>query len=216
MEIREVIINNKAIEKISYYAYSKDDSQMLALKNKIHAVWNNHFIDRRGYKKYIQQCFLDSSDADVITIQTYYEEDDGTNLVSILDNSQVPANLMSGLSKERADREFHNDTQTIEIEYSTASLPFTMPGNCSLRRQTHNLNADYSDKGTYNVYVVGTVANVDSLVKSENSSLSCTIPDGYTLTATDSFKLLYNSSDELQSCTLTQQDSFPFFDKNLP
>ena len=26
----------------------------------------------------------------------------------------------------------------------------------------------------------------------------------------------YNSSDELQSCTLTQQDSFPFFDKNLP
>ena len=46
--------------------------------------------------------------------------------------------------------------------------------------------------------------------------MSCTIPDGYTLTATDSFKLLYNSSDELQSCTLTQQDSFPFFDKNLP
>ena len=70
MEIRVVIINNKAIEKVSYYAYSKDDSQMLALKNKIHAVWNNHFIDRRGYKKYIQSCFLDSADADVITIQT--------------------------------------------------------------------------------------------------------------------------------------------------
>ena len=61
MEIREVVINNKAIEKISYYAYNKDDSQMLALKNKIHAVWNNHFIDRRGYKTYIEQCFLDSS-----------------------------------------------------------------------------------------------------------------------------------------------------------
>ena len=86
-----------------------------------------------------------------------------------------------------------------------------MPNNCLLRRQTHNLNADYSDKGTYNVYVVGTVENVDSLVKSENSSLSCTIPDGYTLAATDSFKLLYNSSDALQSCTLTQQDSFPYF-----
>ena len=216
MEIREVIINNKAREKISYYAYSKDDSQMLALKNKIHAVWNNHFIDRRGYKRYIEQCFLDASDADIITIQTYYLEDDGTNLISILDDSQVPSNLKSGLSTTRADREFHNDTQTIEVEYSSASLPFTMPGNCSLRRQTHNLNADYSDKGTYNVYVVGTVANLDSLVKSENSSLSCTIPDGYTLAATDSFKLLYNSSDALQSCTLTQQDSFPYFDENLP
>ena len=76
MEIREVVINNKAIEKISYYAYNKDDSQMLAIKNKIHAVWNNHFIDRRGYKRYIEQCFLDASDADIITIQTYYLEDD--------------------------------------------------------------------------------------------------------------------------------------------
>ena len=216
MEIREVVINNKAIEKISYYAYNKDDSQMLAIKNKINAVWNNHFIDRRGYKTYIEQCFLDSSDADIITIQTYYLEDDGTNLISILDDSQVPSDLKSGLSTARADREFHNDTQTIEVEYSSASLPFTMPGNCALRRQTHNLNPDYSDKGTYNVYVIGTVANVDALVKSENSSLSCTIPDGYTLAATDSFKLLYNSSDALQSCTLTQQDSFPYFDENLP
>ena len=120
MEIREVVINNKAIEKISYYAYNKDDSQMLAIKNKIHAVWNNHFIDRRGYKTYIEQCFLDSSDADIITIQTYYLEDDGTNLISILDDSQVPDNLMSGLSTARTDREFHNDTQTIEVEYSSA------------------------------------------------------------------------------------------------
>ena len=161
MKIKEVLINNKAIEKISYYAIDKDDSQMLAIKNKIHAVWNNHFIDRRGYKKYIQSCFLDVADADVITINTYYEEDDGTNLVSILDDSQVPDNLLSGLSTDRADREFHNDTQTIEVEYSSADLPFTMPDNCLLRRQTHNLNPDYSDKETYNVYVVGTVANVD-------------------------------------------------------
>ena len=51
MKIKEVLISNKAIEKISYYAIDKDDSQMLAIKNKIHAVWNNHFIDRRGYKK---------------------------------------------------------------------------------------------------------------------------------------------------------------------
>ena len=216
MEIREFVINNKAIEKISYYAYNKDDSQMIAIKNKIHAVWNNHFIDRRGYKRYIQSCFLDSADADVVTIQTYYLEDDGTNLISILDASQVPSDLKSGLSTDRADREFHNDTQTIEVEYSSASLPFTLPSGVSFRRQTHNLNADYSDKETYNVYVIGTVANVDNLVKSENSSLSCTIPDGYTLSASDSFKLLYNSSDELQSCTLTPQDSFPFFDENLP
>ena len=103
MEIREVVINNKAIEKISYYAYNKDDSQMLAIKNKIRAVGNNHFIDRRGYKRYIEQCFLDSSDADIITIQTYYLEDDGTNLISILDDSQVPSDLKSGLSTTRAD-----------------------------------------------------------------------------------------------------------------
>ena len=170
MEIREFVINNKAIEKISYYAYNKDDSQMIAIKNKIHAVWNNHFIDRRGYKKYIQSCFLDVADVDVITINTYYEEDDGTNLVNILDADQVPDNLLSGLSTDRADREFHNDTQTIEVEYSSADLPFTMPDNCSLRRQTHNLNPDYSDKETYNVYVIGTVANVNSLVQDENSS----------------------------------------------
>jgi hypothetical protein len=75
MKIKEVLINNKAIEKISYYAIDKDDSQMLAIKNKIHAVWNNHFIDRRGYKKYIEACFLDVADADVITINTYFLED---------------------------------------------------------------------------------------------------------------------------------------------
>ena len=216
MDINRVITDNKQIKKVSYFSFNKDDSQMIAIKNKIKAIWNNHFVNRRGYETYIEECYLDVDDSDVVTINSYFFNDDGTNLVSILDASQVPDNLMSGLSTERVDREFHNGTQTIEVEYSSASLPFTMPDNVSLRRQTHNLNVDYSDKGTYNVYVIGTVANVNSLVQDENSSLSCTIPDGYTLSATDSFILLYNSSDALQSCTLSPQDSFPYFDENLP
>lgn len=205
----KVVVQNKEIKKIVYGADSLDDSQLASIKSKIHAVWNNCFINRRGETLDLLEIILDVSDKDKITVLSYDNDEN-----SILET--MPDGMNSNLSTNRADREFHNDTQTIEIEYSTTSVPFTMPSDVSLRRQTHNFNSDYTDKGTYNVYVIGTVANVDALVKSENSSLSATIPSGYTLSATDSFKLLYNSSDELQSCTLSPQDSFPYTDQNLP
>ena len=127
MEANKIVVQNKEIKEISYYASSKDDAQMLSLKSKIHAVWDNFFINRRGYDQFIQEAYINTSDSNIVTIMSYYLDDDGETVVNILDS--VPDSVDSGLSRERADREFHNGTQTIEIEYTSPTVPFTMPGS---------------------------------------------------------------------------------------
>ncbi len=214
MELSRIVVQNKDIKEIAYYALTKDDTQMLSLKSRIHAVWNNFFINRRGFEQFIQEAYIDVSNPNIITIASYYLDDDGETVKNILDS--VPDTVASGLSRAEADREFHNDTQTIEIEYTSPSLPFSMPSNVSLRRMTHDFDAKYVDKNKSNVYVIGELANVDSLVKSLNSSLSATIPSGYTLSVNDSFKLVFDNDDNLTACTLSPQDSFPYADENIP
>ena len=214
MEANRIVVQNKEIKEISYYAISKDDTQMLSLKSRIHAVWDNFFINRRGFEQFIQEAHINTSDSNIITIMSYYLDDDGVTVTNILDS--VPDSVDSGLSRESADREFHNSTQTIEIEYTSPTVPFTMPADVSLRRMTHDFTAEYVDKNKSNVYVIGTLEDVNSLVQSLNSNLSATIPSGYTLSVNDSFKLVFDTNDNLTECSLSPQDSFPYADENVP
>jgi len=209
MKVNELIIENNEIKKILYTIESSNDSQLASIKSQIHAVWNNCFINRRGEILDPQEIILDVSDKNKITVVSYSVDQN-----SILDS--VPDSVDSGLSRERADREFHNGTQTIEIEYTSPTVPFTMPADVSLRRMTHDFTAEYVDKNKSNVYVIGTLEDVNSLVQSLNSNLSATIPSGYTLTINDSFKLVFDTDDNLTECSLSPQDSFPYADENVP
>jgi hypothetical protein len=218
MEANKIIVKNNEIKEISYTAVNKDDPQMAALQARIHSVWDNVFISRAGFRLFIKEAYYDVSDPNIVTIADWYLDDDGVIIHNILDMYSFPDNLDDSLSSERADREFHNKTQTIEIEYSAPTVPstLTIPETIALRRITQDFDADYIDKNRKNVYIIGTLEDVNTLVTSLNADLSATVPSGYVLSVTDSFKLVFDSEENLIECELSPQDSFPYVDQNLP
>ena len=215
MDINKLIVENNEIKQIEYRSFLQDDAQLLDLKSRISAVWNNVFINRAGYELYIHSAYVDVSDSNIITINSHLLNlNDSNELESILDS--VPDSVDSALSRNRNYREFNNKTQIIEIEYTdpTTVTPFTVPENITLRRITQEFDTDYTDQNKKNVYVVGSLSDVNTLVQSLNSELSATMPDGYVLSVNDSFKLVFNGASLIE-CSLSPHDAFPDVDKNL-